>query len=305
MAQHSASGSDPLRTLSLSNLSKRVNNMNLDEEIIVFRFEAPADEAVEPSDMFPTRFDGLLLFMLDEGTAEVAINMEQYALTPSTLLTLGQHHYVRSFRLNPGARARGVACSRAILDMVLPKPSDIVPVILEQSSRPFTHLSPTDATAIRAFHDFIAAKLAQPRSYFLKQKIICILKATLYELMDARITQVGGASRQLSREKEIMARFLAIVADNFKTVRRISFYADQLCISVKHLSAVVKKTSGRTPGEWIEQYVIMEAKVLLRTTDLSIQQISTALNFSHQGFFGKYFRYRTGMSPSAFRLGNI
>ena len=47
--------------------------------------------------------------------------------------------------------------------------------------------------------------------------------------------------------------------------------------------------------------MILEAKVLLRSTGLNIQEISAMLNFANQSFFGKYFRHLTGMSPRDYR----
>lgn len=99
----------------------------------------------------------------------------------------------------------------------------------------------------------------------------------------------------------IVAKFLKCVSDNFKTERRVEFYADKMCISSKHLSAVVKEVTGKTASEWIDIYVILEAKVLLHTTSLSIQQISGRLNFANQSFFGKYFKRLTGKTPTEFR----
>lgn len=65
-----------------------------------------------------------------------------------------------------------------------------------------------------------------------------------------------------------------------------------------------KRGGNGTAGEWIENYVTMEAKMLLKTTDLTIQQISAQLNFANQSFFGKYFKNQTGMSPTDYRREN-
>ena len=102
-----------------------------------------------------------------------------------------------------------------------------------------------------------------------------------------------------------MAKFILAVSEHFRTHRQVNYYANKLCISAKHLSSVVKEISGRTAGEWIENYVTMEAKVLLRTTDMTIQEIATNLNFLNQSFFGKYFKHITGVSPTAYRKANM
>jgi AraC-like DNA-binding protein len=95
------------------------------------------------------------------------------------------------------------------------------------------------------------------------------------------------------------------VERDFKIDRSVLYYADKLCITPKHLSAVVKAVSGHTAGDWIDKYVVLAAKVMLRSSSYTIQEISSDLNFSNQSFFGKYFKQHVGMSPSDFRLQDV
>lgn len=96
-------------------------------------------------------------------------------------------------------------------------------------------------------------------------------------------------------------QFIQLVQNNFKKERFLDFYADRLGVSSRHLSRTMKMLTGSTAVEWIERYVILEAKVLLKSTNMSIQQISDDLNFPSQSFFGKYFKKNTGVSPKEFR----
>ena len=72
-------------------------------------------------------------------------------------------------------------------------------------------------------------------------------------------------------------------------------------MSAGYLSTVIKNVSGKTAAEWIDDYVILEAKSLLKSTNLTIQQISDGLNFPSQSFFGKYFKRQTGISPKEYK----
>ena len=83
--------------------------------------------------------------------------------------------------------------------------------------------------------------------------------------------------------------------------RSIAYYAKLLCISPKHLSATIKIMSGQTASEWIDNYVIIAAKAMLRSSSKTIQQISNDLNFSNQSFFGKFFKKYVGVSPTEYR----
>lgn len=99
----------------------------------------------------------------------------------------------------------------------------------------------------------------------------------------------------------VLYRFLSLVQKHFKEHRFLDFYAERLEVSPKHLSRTVKALTGFTAVEWIERYVVLEAKVLLKSTSLNIQQIADELNFASQSFFGKFFKKHVGMSPKDFR----
>ena len=81
----------------------------------------------------------------------------------------------------------------------------------------------------------------------------------------------------------------------------MDFYAEKLSITPKYMSTVIKQTSGKTAGDWIDDHVLLEAKALLKSTNMTILQISDELNFPSQSFFGKYFKRLTGVSPKEYR----
>lgn len=99
----------------------------------------------------------------------------------------------------------------------------------------------------------------------------------------------------------LLTSFKALLAKHVLEERSVRFYAGVLHVTPKHLSEVVKEQTGRTAGEWIDQSVILEAKVLLQQKELSISQVADALNFSDQSVFGKFFKVNTGASPLAYR----
>lgn len=101
----------------------------------------------------------------------------------------------------------------------------------------------------------------------------------------------------------ITDKFLSLVQQNFKEQRFLEFYSDKLSITPKHLSRTIKQHTGSTAVEWIERYVILEAKVMLKSSSMTIQQIADELHFPSQSFFGKYFKKNVGVSPKEFRNG--
>ncbi len=106
---------------------------------------------------------------------------------------------------------------------------------------------------------------------------------------------------ELNRVDLLTNHFVRLVAYHFRTKRKLSFYADQLGISTKHLSETVKSCSGYTAGEVIDQVVLMEAKILLANQLFSINQVAQELNFSDQYAFSKFFKRLTKLAPTDYK----
>ena len=104
-----------------------------------------------------------------------------------------------------------------------------------------------------------------------------------------------------TRGAEITNRFKRLVEKNFIERRQVSWYAGQLHVTPKHLGDVVKESIGRTPRQVIADVLMLEAKVLLGSTDLSISQVAQRLHFDDQAHFAHFIKQRSGMSPTKLR----
>lgn len=106
---------------------------------------------------------------------------------------------------------------------------------------------------------------------------------------------------KISRKETIVIDFLRLLPEHFKAERNVGFYADNLSITVRHLSSTLKEITGATANELIQKSVITEAKVLLNSTDKTINEIANELQFNDQYYFSNFFKKHIGISPSEFR----
>ena len=104
-----------------------------------------------------------------------------------------------------------------------------------------------------------------------------------------------------NREGELLNRFIDLVEQHHKEDHSLAFYADKMCLTPKYLSALIGRASGKTAVQWIDNAVILEAKTLLRCTDMTVSQITDELHFPDQSTFGKYFKLHVGQSPKDYR----
>lgn len=284
-------------TVSLSEVAQALNT-SMDIDVLAFDSMRPS----EIKEFAPIRIDAMAIILCTGGYGRIGIDLEDYEVKRNTLVVIQPQNYLRFVESSPDMQSCCVLCSINVVEMILPKLTDILPVLMQHRMMPAIELTDKEAEGILSFYKFIKLKLEEPPTRFRLQKVLCMLQAALFEMMDIRLAREQQAGHSPNRRSEIMAKFLLSVSENFRKERQVAYYAKQLCITPKHLSTVVKETSGRTAGEWIDHYVMLEAKMLLRTTDLTIQEITTRLNFTNQSFFGKYFKHHAGESPSSFRL---
>ena len=103
------------------------------------------------------------------------------------------------------------------------------------------------------------------------------------------------------RNKELFDTFIRLVNSYGKHERKLSFYADKMCLTPKYLSKLVKTASGKSAPDWIDSFVILEAKNMLRYSDIPIKEIVSRLNFPNPSTFHKFFKLKTGMTPLQYR----
>lgn len=114
------------------------------------------------------------------------------------------------------------------------------------------------------------------------------------------ITPVAEISSR-DRNTVYFNTFIEELSKNYMQERSVGFYAERLHLTPKYLTTLLRTTTGRTATEWIDAYVILEAKNLLKHSTMNIQEVAYYLNFPNQSFFGRYFKQHTGMTPSAYR----
>lgn len=105
----------------------------------------------------------------------------------------------------------------------------------------------------------------------------------------------------ISRQEELFKTFIQLIHEHCTHHREVSFYADRLCISSRYLSTIVQNVAENTAKSIIDKHVVLEIKTMLKSTNLSVQEISNRLHFPDQSLFGRYFKKHTGMSPVEYR----
>ena len=133
------------------------------------------------------------------------------------------------------------------------------------------------------------------------------LPLTLLQVKPCKVATIRACFTLLcaapQRQREIFEHFLNLVRANYHRERLVSFYADRMCLTPKYLSMVVYRVSGRHAGEWIRDFVVLDAKALLQSRKYTVSQVADMLGFPNNSFFGKWFKAATGMPPRRYACG--
>ncbi len=251
------------------------------------------------SDNEPFRIDMTMAIIYEQGSADLKINMRDYHIeAPAVLLVLNDQIY-QSAGHSEDLRSKVILMSRSFSDSLFANSGEILPLKSSIMKNPVMKIE-NEENVFGQFFQLLQNIAASPRQEF---KIESARHLTLsmfygYSHLKHEINEVKSTN---SRQEEIFTKFTELLERHHKKEREIAFYADKMCMTSKHLSQVIKDYTGKTALGIIEEYVISEAKSMLLSTTMSIQQISDELNFPSQSVFGKYFKRVAGISPSEYR----
>ena len=154
----------------------------------------------------------------------------------------------------------------------------------------------------RLFETLHLNYISSKRSEYMNLSLRHVYCAMIYRIADSLLDVKDVPSVGVKdRSSEYFERLIRLLSENYREHRNVEFYATQMCISSKHLSRVIRNFTGKSVHQWIDEFVALEIKNMLRHSKLSIQQISNELNFPNPSFFGKYFKRITGMTPGEYK----
>lgn len=253
---------------------------------------------------FPYKIDFLLSIVCTHGSLTITTDLVDSTIKQQSLMVLRPGHTISSYTASPDFKGFFTVVTVKALNGALPSLSRILPTVMHYLNNSVISLSDKEVKTQEQLHYLLQDKIHSEESPYKEKIIQTLCESIFYETLNIYASNMmtnAGNSSSIERKDDILFRFLSLVESNFHKHRDVKYYAQQMCLSPKHMSSSIKTVSGRTAGEWIDSYVILEAKLLLRNTALTVQEVSSILNFPDASFFGKYFKRLTGYTPRKFR----
>lgn len=243
----------------------------------------------------PYRAKEVRILHIKQGTARTSVNLIEHVLKGHTCGVIPPDSLLEFLDFDDSFDFQVLAVDSNFI----PTPQHIV--LTDQHTRQAFYIDDNEEEWMRTetyFSLIWDAVHLQPYRREMVQHLITSLLYNFYYLQaDCRRDELLHPSRH----EELFRRFITLVNEHCKTERTTTFYADRLCLSPRYLSTVIRDISGRTVMEWVNQAVILEAKVLLKHSNLLTYQIADELHFPNPSFFSKFFKRMTGMTPQEYQ----
>ena len=256
------------------------------------------NEAPIPTE--PRKMNFILIGLCTKGTIKYHLDTQKQFITPGDILIVSERHVVDHYQPSPDMEGLCMIMSVNFFHEIIQDVRDVSALFLFTRNHPVISLKRKEQEAFKEYFHVIQQKIGDKGNFFRKDLVRTLLLAMLSDVGNI-IYRVKENDKPRTRAEAIFADFIKLVEANYRQERRVRWYAQQLCITAKYLSEMVKGASKRTPNEWIDSYTLMELRVLLKNSTKSIKEIAEEMNFPNQSFMGKYFKLHLGISPSQYR----
>ncbi|MDR0824986.1 MAG: helix-turn-helix domain-containing protein [Prevotella sp.] len=248
---------------------------------------------------YPFKLDMLVVMFCTKGTVCGTIDMQPCNLFAPSIIIAQPNQILSYEHVSEDFAGCCLIFSNDFSIEIQPHLDERLPIAAAIREKPYVQLDNKGMIFIRKFLFTLKKVMAMTENPY-RLEMIKHLTMLSYYMTHPSFENIIESAKP-SRRVLLVEKFTTLIRENYRTQRKTSFYAGKLCLTPKYLSETVKATTGKSVSDWIDDYVILETKALLKSTNMTIQQISDALNFPSQSFFGKYFKRNTGISPKEYR----
>lgn len=260
-------------------------------------------ESVRLFPAMPAKMRFTVIFMCVEGEAHTRISGNDYTIREYDVFMVSLGNIIETAHVSDDFKAISVAI---LPDSGLMKFTYNSARYLRNSlyNPKLIHLTPDEGVRMMSFFSTVKNLIVLESDMF-KLEALQGAYIMLASYLSARIAlqnkEPAGLPVTRWRSNELLRRFLTELSQQYTFERSVQYYAKKLYVSPKYFAQVIYKESGKHPKDWIRDFVIKDAKTMLKSGNYTVQEVSETLHFANQSFFGKYFKEAVGCSPKMYK----
>lgn len=248
------------------------------------------------------RMNSYSVAVLKSGKASFCVDGEQYEMGSNDMFFFRPYITLERTMVSADADIRMIVLSPQYTQALITMGGKCgwdVKFFLTQN--PIIHLTPDLTALFTQYHNLIRTKLVGPQNPHHRELIDALFTALLYEAYDLLEHSFNLKGAHFTSGENIFRAFYENLNSAIPKYRKVEYYATQLCITPKYLSAICKRLTGKTALQIITDAVIKDITRLLNNRSLTIKEIALQAGFPNQSFLGSYVRKHLGCSPQKYR----
>ena len=243
-----------------------------------------------------------LIVICTEGIAQFDYDGQQIRLHKDDLFLYMAHSVVTNFMSSSDFNCRQIWFSRGELWNINKYGEVSLSDLPYLKRHPIMHLTEDDVKLLDDYFQLLCRRMRDPSPVLYSNIVRSLVSTMMLEILSMMRRQEPENTVTTGVHRQWLANeFMRLVEQSDGRIRKVDDFANQLNITPKYLSTLLKETMNRRPSEMIHFYTLKAIEHRLRYTDMTMQEIANDLNFANASFFGKYFKEHAGMTPLDFR----
>ncbi len=243
-----------------------------------------------------------LIVICTEGIAQFDYDGQQIRLHKDDLFLYMSHSVVTNFMSSLDFNCRQIWFSRGELWNINKYGEVSLSNLPYLKRHPIMHLTEDDVKLLDDYFQLLCRRMRDSSPVLYSNIVRSLVSTMMLEILSMMRRQEPENTVTTDVHRQRLANeFMRLVEQSDGRIRKVDDFANQLNITPKYLSTLLKETMNRRPSEMIHFYTLKAIEHRLRYTDMTMQEIANDLNFANPSFFGKYFKEHAGMTPLDFR----
>ena len=293
--------SDNIFRIGFNVIKDNVKSDSLEDNFLIF------DNFSDGSDVmgfmtatdYPVRLNTITIiaFCID-GYIKINLGLNQMTISKNQLCIISHDQIIQTTEVSPDFKAGFMVIRRYFFNSQNHF-MEIINIHNNLIKKPYFALSENEMQEYIMIFDMIKKKIVERDNTYRLQIIQNYCEITFYNIYNLVLRDKDIPKETVqNNDSLIYEKFIKSVEEHYRKEHCVKFYADIICLTPKYLSSVIFDVSGKHASDWIHEYIILEAKALLKSTDMNLKDISDILNFCTPSHFGRFFKRYTGYTPS-------
>ena len=280
-------------TLEVSHLNSADDNLKND-----FAISDTSEDIIGIPLEHPVKINSLLVGICTKGRGSISVNLKAIPLSERDVIALSPGTIVQ---YDPEEISSDFLMKYMLISLEFVSAFDASYLYPDARQNSYFRADIEEYKILMKLYDNLFEKYNHGDSLFRRQIIQHTLLSGMYEFALIEKNHTSLDTENLTKKERLVWEFYQLLFKHYRYEKDTLFYAEKLLLSTKYLSTIIKQQTGNTVNEWVFEYIIAEAKALIKSSKITIKELAEYFNYADATSFGKFFKKQVGMTPNEYR----